>query len=368
MPRRRLNQRGLESLREPLPSIRGGGLGGPRRPDDENDPSFGIPVPGLPPDSPTNTQNPGNNPGRDSGNTNTGNTNTGNDGSAGRDEKRPQDTGGGGLDWSGVDPGPWLQWADELIRNGSIPAGTSREQLAHKLWTEHGRPGASGPGASSDTKKDESPFRDWGALFGFNIPQSLIDQIMQQFGEDPDTNRAVSRALAFLRGTQWYKDTFPGIGEGIKRGLFTSQTPEAEYRQWLAQVQQVWARYNSMGGTLDKTDLEFWLSQGFSADTVERRFQGRAFAQTYGADLRYVSGAFDTQGALTDEETTELGFHQAGLHSARGLSLAKRVEDAQRRMERIFQGVLATPMFEQRSRGIAAASLAPQRGRPDIGA
>lgn len=273
----------------------------------------------------------------------------------------PPATSGGGPPRPGL-ISAWVDgthlWYDAATGNYYDGAGTL-------VWSPTGGGGDTGAGKT----QEETPFVDWGSILSnFGLPKDLIDEVMKAFGSDPNTERAVSQALAYVRGSKWYAETFPGISAGIKKGLFNSATPEKEYRQWLTQVQQTWARYSSMGGALDKTDIESWLAQGFDPGTIERRFQGLAYAQTYGADLRYTTGAFDPEGQLSSEDVQELGRHQAGLTSARGLSLADRVSKAQARMERIFQGVLATPLFEQRGRGIAAASLSPQRGRPDIGA
>ena len=171
---------------------------------------------------------------------------------------------------------------------------------------------------------------EWQTLLGnIGVPQNVIDDIVKMFGTDPDTNRAVQSALAYLRGTTWYKDAFPGIQEGLIRGVFAD---ERGYRQWRTQIDSVAQRF---GVAPSPDQYAVWAAKGYTPDFLEKRYVGLSVAQIEGSDVRYALGAFDTTNAnvasldVNDQGDTGLesyGMQRAGINNQRGMNLVAAVE------------------------------------------
>ena len=230
--------------------------------------------------------------------------------------------------------------------------------------------GVTPPGATGPT--------DYSGLLGIaGLPADVAAQVTALFRSTADPNQAAALALAYVRGTPWYATTFVGINEGIKAGLFTDERGYRSYRNALDQTYRQWT-----SGALTQEALHAALGEGVSPDVVDRRFQGRAYADANRQELQLVSGAFgenvyDAQGnltrqsRLTEPEVQAYGQQKAGLGTpgGTGMLIERQLGQAFQRMQRAFEGVAASPQLGLTSRGtLFAPGLAPGSVKPDIAA
>jgi len=96
--------------------------------------------------------------------------------------------------------------------------------------------------------------------------QSTVNQI---FASTADVNQATSLAMAYIRGTPWYAQTYPGIQEGIAKGVINN---EADYRSYLNSVNTLTQQYQ--GRQVGSSELAGYLQQGFSVDHVSASLCG----------------------------------------------------------------------------------------------
>ncbi len=100
---------------------------------------------------------------------------------------------------------------------------------------------------------------------------------------------------------------------------------------------------------------------------VARRAVTKSFRSVSGADIDYVQGAFGGTGrTLTPAQYQKLALHQSGLQqSTLGARLQGQIEQATKRMQRVFEGTLAAPSLSIGEGGLQAPSLNP-RQQPDL--
>lgn len=197
-----------------------------------------------------------------------------------------------------------------------------------------GRPPATGPGDSGGAGWDGVDFESYLGLFG--LPADVLREITAIFKGDDDPQRAAQRAIAYVRGTSWYSQTYPGIQEAIAKGTVTN---ERDYRAKLNNFNQVFRQWTNQDIGLDQ--YAQYLKEGVDADTVGRRFAGDAFITANRGDIQYLSGNFG-DGVLGQDDLQAYGRNQAGLGSARGVNIQTLLEKAQTRAQRVFEGTLAT--------------------------
>lgn len=192
-----------------------------------------------------------------------------------------------------------------------------------------------------------------------DLPPDIEAIVAQILASDP-TNGA-ARALAYIRGTAWYKTTYFGIAGGIKSGVISD---EAGYRAWVSQVRDTFTRFYGRPPT--PNEIAAYLASGFAPTTVEQIGGGHAWANANQGDVQYTLGAFG-EGRLTQAELETLGQQNVGRETAAGAGLQTKLQQAAARMQRIFEGVLASPNFQIGGAGISAPSLTTTQ-KPDVGA
>lgn len=204
-----------------------------------------------------------------------------------------------------------------------------------------------------------APAPDWAASFfaGLGLPPDVVAQVNKIFGQYSDVNAASAAALAYIRGTPWYAQTYPGIAEGIQKGLVSN---EADYRNLLNQQSQLYNQY--LGRSITGAEFAANLGEGVNLSTVGGRLQGAALVGTYGNDWRYALGAFDENGQPTAAETKALGEETAGLDTPLGQQVKRRLDLANQRMATVFRGTLATPGLSTANGRLSAPGLAPTGG------
>lgn len=204
-----------------------------------------------------------------------------------------------------------------------------------------------------------APTPDWSSSFfgGFGLPPDVVAQVNKIFAQYSDVNAAAAAALAYIRGTPWYAQTYPGIAEGIQKGVVSN---EADYRNLLNQQSQLYTQY--LGRAITGGEFAANLHEGVPLSTIGGRLQGAALVGTYGNDWRYTLGAFDQAGQPTSAETKALGEETAGLDSPLGQQVKRRLDLANQRLATVFRGSLATPGLTTANGRLAAPGLAPTSG------
>lgn len=196
----------------------------------------------------------------------------------------------------------------------------------------------------------------------YGLPADVQNKVQQIFSNTPDVTQATALAMAYVRGTTWYGQTYPGIQEGIAKGIIGN---EADYRQYLNNVNTLTKQY--LGRDISATEIGDYLKQGYDPSRIGRIYQGGAIAKTSGADWNYLAGAFDENGALTADEQSALGQEQAGIDTLLGQKVQRRLDLAKQRMAGVFGGRLATPSLSVANGRLAATSLGGAAA-PDIAA
>ena len=206
----------------------------------------------------------------------------------------------------------------------------------------------------------------WGSL---GLPQSLINQINDALAKVTDPTQAMAVGQNLLRSSDWYKQTFPGIANGIQQGLFTDETG---YRSYVNQLNNLYQQYYNRAISSD--EVTGYLQSGRSATYVGNVLQGNALAQTQAPQLQYEQGAFG-EGRLTDQQLQAYGQEQAGIDTPLGQQIQLRIQQAQKRLQTIAQGTLAAPNLSLGAQGVFAPTLAAGKqqtsartGSPDVGA
>lgn len=228
-----------------------------------------------------------------------------------------------------------------------------------------GTDGSNPPAGKSTTTNGDV---DWSSLLGiYGMPADVAAKVAQIFKDNPDVSTAIQLALAFIRGTDWYKATYPGIQYGLANGLFSN---EAGYRQYVNAVRQYYKQYLGRDPTGD--EITQMLANGSDPSVVGKTLEGNAYADTYRNDIEYYAGAFGT-GNLSKEDLQAYGQEKVGLGSSRGYQIDKMINDAIRRYQGAFGGAAATPTgITLGPVGLASTGLAGQReslsNTPDISA
>lgn len=202
--------------------------------------------------------------------------------------------------------------------------------------------GGGGGGGGGDTpapKAPTTPPLDWHQyLTDWGFPTDVVDELDRIFRTYSDANQASGAALAYIRGTQWYSQTFPGIQAGIKSGIISD---EAGYRAYTNQLNDLYQRYYNT--TVSGQDVANALNQGYSVTHVNQHLAGQAYVAANKNDIQFTLGAFDSQGMATNDQLAGYGDTQGGLDNALGTQLTQRYQAALQRLHGIFQGTLATP-------------------------
>lgn len=229
-----------------------------------------------------------------------------------------------------------------------------------------GNPAEGGSGSGGTTpSKTGLPDLDWASAFfgSLGLPADVAAKINEIFSQYNDTASASAAALAYIRGTPWYDQTFPGIKDAMMKGIVSN---EGEYRSLLNQQNQLYRQY--LGRDISGGEYASNLGEGANLNTIGGRLQGAALANTYGNDWRYKLGAFgDANGGPSPEDLKALGEEQAGLDSPLGQVIKQRLDMAQQRFQKIFEGSLARPSLSLASGRLSSPGLTSTL-KGDVGA
>lgn len=207
--------------------------------------------------------------------------------------------------------------------------------------------------------------QDWSATLGiYGLPPDVQAKVNQIFSSTSDVNQATALALAYIRGTDWYAQTYPGITQGIQNGTVTN---EADYRNYVNQMNQLYQQYYGRAPTSE--EITGYLQQGYNSQYVGKIFQGQAYVQANRGDIAYTTGAFAPgQGPMSEGDMQALGKEQAGIDTPLGQIQQKILAKASQIQQRIQTGTLATPSLSLGSTGLSSPSLAGPRTGGDVSA
>src|SRR5581483_6131505 len=253
-------------------------------------------------------------------------------------------------------------YAYTVNNQGQIVINTNVGAGAAEAPSSGGDGGGGGGGGSTAPSAPTGP-QDWSSFLGiYGLPPDVQAKVNQIFGSTSDINQATALAMAYVRGTDWYKTTYPGIQEGIGKGVISN---ESDYRSYVNSLQQLNQQY--YGTDITSQQISDYLKAGYNPTHVGQIFQGHAYAQANGNDLRYITGAFGG-GQISDQDLETLGQESAGLDSAMGQKLQSAVQKAQARVNKVFSGTLATPSLSLGTTGLSSPSLAGPKATPDVAA
>lgn len=206
---------------------------------------------------------------------------------------------------------------------------------------------------------DGTDFASYLGIWG--LPADVQARVLQIFQSTQDASVAAQLAMAYIRTTGWYAQTYPGIQTAEAKGLVNN---EADYRALLNQQSQIYQQY--LGRAITADEFSANLNEGVNNATIGQRLQGAAIAQTNAGDWRMLFGAFGDQGSnqLSDSDLTALGQEQAGLDTPMGQILQRRLQQAQTRIQGVFKGSLATPSLSLSGGTLQSGAQKP----PDIAA
>jgi hypothetical protein len=154
------------------------------------------------------------------------------------------------------------------------------------------------------------PGGDYASFLGlFGLPPEATEKIKQIFQSTPDVSQATALALGYIRGTDWYAKTYPGIQEGIAKGLFQN---EAGYRGYLNQASNLYQQF--YGRAIGTDEFSSLVTRGIDLTTLGNTLQSGNFLK----DIQSSPGA----SMLTDFEQRQVAATKAGLGSQNGTYLS----------------------------------------------
>jgi hypothetical protein len=191
------------------------------------------------------------------------------------------------------------------------------------------------------------------------MPPALVSAVKQYFAAHKDDPDVFAKVKEIVRGSDWWKQTFPGFWAGASSGLFQDETG---YRNWYKAANDAFKRY--YGKDMTANDAVGYLGNGFSPNTIEQIGAGHAYVEANRPDIQWAEGAFDT-GQLSEADLQAYGEQQSGRQSDLGTRIQQRVNAAVEKAQRVFSGTLASPNLQLGSQGLSAPSLNPKQ-KPDI--
>lgn len=209
---------------------------------------------------------------------------------------------------------------------------------------------------------------DFSSMLGiYGLPPDVQNEVNQIFAQTSDVTEATALALAYVRGTAWYAQTYPGIQAGISNGLINN---EADYRAYVNQIDQLSQQYTGQQATA--AQIAGYITSGYNPSYVGNLFQGQATVAANSPQWQYESSQFGT-GPLTGAQQTALGNEKSGIDTSLGQTLQNNLNNSLTRLTKAFNGVVATPQMGLGSQGLNAPQLAGQKqpsatGNADIAA
>lgn len=234
----------------------------------------------------------------------------------------------------------------------SVVAGYTNDELAAALAASHAaNPNSAGLGpapgvdytAGTPTANSSELALDWRSwLTDWGFPSDVIaklDAMARQY-TPAQADLFTRDAILYLRGTDWHKTTFVGFAEGFKSGLFVD---EKGYRMYVQGANDLYNRNHGRNITTEELLANF--GAGFDLNRLGGELDSAAWVKANRGDLQYAQGAFGEGAQFDEKELDALGDQRVGINNALGADLMVKVEKAQQRLRKIFEGTLAqSPM------------------------
>lgn len=251
-------------------------------------------------------------------------------------------------------PGPQLG-------DGSSPTYTGTSRGGGNSGSGGGTGSGGGGGGGTTTSKYTPPGGDYSGMLGiYGLPSDVMSKVDEIFQNVADVNQAAAIALAYIRSTSWYAQTYPGIQTGIQKGLLSN---EADYRNYVNQVNQYTQQY--FGRQATAGEIAGYLGGGYNPGHVGDLFKGQAYVAANRPELQYLAGAFG-QGRMSSDQLTALGNENAGIDTQLGQLQQKIINRAQQIQQKISTGTLGTPSLSLGTNGLSAPSLTGTKATPDV--
>lgn len=225
--------------------------------------------------------------------------------------------------------------------------------------------GDGGDGGGGDKNPDPvQPPIDWRSyLTDWGFTGDIVNELDRIFRVYTDPTQAGAAALAYIRGTDWYVKTFPGIQSAIAKGLFSD---EQGYRSYVNQANQFYQRYFGRDATTN--EIAAGMNAGHTTGQLDEHLAGQAYINANRGDIQYTLGAFDSKGKASEEELGAYGDHLNNLDNMIGPQLQSRLDKARAKFSRIFEGQSASPAMSTLSNGRLFGSSLGAGNNPDVGA
>lgn len=177
-----------------------------------------------------------------------------------------------------------------------------------------GQPGTVRANQPAAPVNETAPTIDWEAVLGqYGIPPDVVSELTQLWAINFKNPNAFDIARAYVRSTQWYTETYPGIQQGLNAGLFTS---EQGYKTYQNQINVLYQQYYGRPATASETAT--YIKSGLPASYVANEFQAQAILGNINDPLRALFTpaelqAFANQQAGIDTELGQKIVAQANL-------------------------------------------------------
>lgn len=145
-------------------------------------------------------------------------------------------------------------------------------------------------------------------------------------------------------GTRLTGEQLTAIAKNVDTGGHSASFLETYY-SFLDEVGDAFALHNGRAAT--NAELNALFQTGKSKETITAEYRGADFIKANRGSIQSEAGAFNFgeggagSGTFSEAELTALGNQEAGITTALGLDIQRRVSLATQRMDRIFQGQAA---------------------------
>lgn len=157
---------------------------------------------------------------------------------------------------------------------------------------------------------------DWQAVLGmYGMTPDMINQINELWKKTGGNAQvATPLILAYVRGTQWYQQQYPGIDRGIQSGLFNDERGYQQYKNALNQTYQQFYHRPVTAAEVGKA-----AAAGQDPRQIEQQFQSKALAGTITDPLK---------GLFTPTELKAFRDQAAGITTQLGLQVTAQANMA----------------------------------------
>lgn len=187
---------------------------------------------------------------------------------------------------------------------------------------------------------------DWTRVIRmYGMPKDAAAQVNKIFQGSGTLEQAVVMATAFVRGTDWYARTYPGIQQGINTGLFSD---EQGYRSYKNQVDQLYRQYYQRPATAGEVGR--YAAGGQDIGRVRAGFEAQAAMGTIADPLKSL---------FSPSEIQAFANQQSGIDSALGRRIAAEADMALR-VDSLYRDFLGRSVTRNELKFMTQKALSPE--------